>query len=73
MLACVNEVQHKYIPSMLPGLASAPNNCWLLRAPESRINKFARPSKPAMGLVSETCNPALMISTVKFFSPSPST
>jgi len=58
---------------MFPGRPSAPNICVLSKASANLVNRLVRPSSPAIGFDSVTCNPFLMLFSVKPFSPSEST
>lgn len=46
---------------------------WLFKASANLINKPVRPSRPAIGLLSETWSPAAMLSSVNLAKASPST
>lgn len=63
----------KDVPSMFPGLESAPNREGFRKALASFTSKPVLPAKPAMGFCSVTCKPELIISTVNLDSPSAST
>jgi len=68
-----SQLERGELPSMFPGLASAPNKFRSFNASASPIRRFARPSNPAIGFCSVTCRPAAIFSTVNSLNPAPST